>query len=61
VDQSTILQQVGSQGTRLSELFRRGDGLRAWGLLVVQDEDVPGGYRLADCPRDDPTDTDTTE
>jgi hypothetical protein len=53
VDQRAILQAVGSDGSRLSDLFRRGDGLRAWGLLIVAG-DIAGSYRLADRPPDPP-------
>lgn len=49
VDQGVIIQQIGSEAGRLIELFRRGDGARAWGLLIVQG-DTPGSYRLADRP-----------
>lgn len=54
VPQNTIIQQIGSQAPRLSEVFRKGrDGNRAWGLLIVQDPDLPCNYRLADHPPDD--------
>jgi hypothetical protein len=55
VDQGLILRQIGSDAGRLIDLFRRGDGARAWNLLIVQDPDQPGAYRLADQPPDDPT------
>lgn len=49
IHQSIILEKVGSEATRLTELFRRGDGARAWGLLIVQGS-IPGHYCLADRP-----------
>lgn len=49
VDQAEILQAVGSRDTRLSQLFKRGDAARAWGLLLVRGE-LPGTYRLAERP-----------
>lgn len=45
VHQEELLRKIGSSTTRLTELFRRGDGARAWGTLIVQGE-TPGTYRL---------------
>jgi hypothetical protein len=49
VHQWEILKAVGSECTRLSDLFKRGDAARAWQFLIVQG-DAPGTYRLADEP-----------
>lgn len=49
VQQAALLEQAGSQSMRLTELFRRGDGARAWGLFIIQG-DEPGSYRLAESP-----------
>lgn len=46
IHQETIIAAVGSFAGRLAELFRTGDGKRAWGTLVVPGK-LPGTYRLA--------------
>ncbi len=47
VHQSALLRAVGSNGTRLVELFRQGAGYHpAWGKLIVQGP-VPGSYGFA--------------
>jgi hypothetical protein len=43
VPQHVLLKNAKSDGTRLGDLFRRGD---AWGTLIVRGA-IPGNYRLA--------------
>lgn len=54
VQQAVLLREIDSDATRLSDLFRTGDGLKAWGTLIVQG-DEPGTYRLADRPPEETT------
>ncbi len=51
--QEEVLERISSDSLRLSDLFRRGDGYRAWGLLIVPGS-MGGMFRLADAPPDAP-------
>lgn len=54
VHQSVILREIGTEATRLSEVFRKGEGAKAWGVLIVKDDMLPGCYRLANRPTEGP-------
>ena len=45
VSQHTLLEAIGSSQKRLSRIFNRGDGKRAWGTLIVSGK-TQGTFRL---------------